>query len=157
MSSPVQSCLSCSTPLDPNSVACSNCGHAAEISPPPRTAQQPAAPELVAPAHLTNPVGPPMQPPVSPDVNCTVRVVAAKSPGIAVVLSIWLGVGHLDSGKNGPGFALLALYGFLVLLSLVPALWVLTIPAWFIAFIPTAISASHAAKEFNHRNGIVVH
>jgi hypothetical protein len=86
-----------------------------------------------------------------------VRVVAAKSPGIAAVLSIWFGVGHLYVGENGLGFGLLAFYLFLCLVSFLPVLWVLTIPVWFISFIFVAMNASKAAHNFNRRNGVVVH
>ena len=73
-----------------------------------------------------------------------------------MVLSIWLGVGHLYVGVNGLGFCLLGFYLFLCLLSFVPILWILTIPAWFISFIFVAMNASKAAHDFNRRNGLVV-
>jgi hypothetical protein len=85
-----------------------------------------------------------------------VRIVAPKSPGIAAVLSIWFGVGHLYVGENGLGFCLLVFYLFLCLLSFVPILWILTIPVWFIAFILVAMNAFQAANNFNRRNGITV-
>jgi hypothetical protein len=98
----------------------------------------------------------PMSPPPYGYHGGAVRVVAPKSPGIAAVLSIWLGVGHLYVGENGLGFCLLGFYLFLCLLSFVPILWILTIPVWFVAFIFVAMNASKAANNFNRRNGIVV-
>ena len=47
-------------------------------------------------------------------------------------------------------------YVFLVLVSLIPFSWILTVPVWMLAFAFTAIHVSNAAKAFNARNGIVV-
>jgi hypothetical protein len=132
-----RSCASCSTLLQPGAYACPRCGHA--VLPPAGAAAAPAVP-------------PPYGHPGGP-----VRVVSAKSPGVAAVLSIWLGVGHLYVGENVLGFCLLAVYLFLCLLSFLPILWILTIPALFIAFVFVAMHASKAANDFNRRNGIVVH
>ncbi len=129
----VRRCAGCSTPLTPGASACSQCGWHHGVG--------------SAPAPVPVPHGYP---------GGVVRVVAAKSPGIAVVLSIWLGVGHLYVGVNGLGFCLLGFYLFLCLLSFVPILWILTIPAWFISFIFVAMNASKAAHDFNRRNGLVV-
>jgi hypothetical protein len=136
-----RSCAGCSTLLDSGSSTCSRCGEVHGVVPVP-------------PA-----VGPGTPPPVPPPYGYparVVQVVAPKSPGIAVVLSIWLGVGHLYVGVNGLGFCLLAFYLFLCLLSFVPILWVLTIPVWFVSFIFVAMNASKAAHDFNRRNGLVV-
>lgn len=181
-----RSCAGCSTPLDPGAIACSTCGHVAGVSatphpgppvrppepaswtpafPPPtpmiESAQRPTGPPpFGAPPTGATPWPPvpgPALPPPYGYPGGPVRVVAPKSPGIAVVLSIWLGVGHLYVGENGLGFGLLAFYLLLCLLSFVPILWILTIPVWFIAFIFVAMNASKAANNFNRRNGIVVH
>lgn len=124
--------------------------------------QNPAGPAALAmppagPAPLPPALDPGLPPVAYGYPGTTVRVVAAKTPGIAVVLSIWLGVGHLYVGENGLGFGLLAYYLFLCLLSLVPILWILTIPIWFVSFILVAINASKAAHNFNRRNGLVIH
>jgi len=86
-----------------------------------------------------------------------VHVVNAKSPGVAVLLSfIWLGAGHLYVGTIGLGIGLMVFDFLLVLISLIPFSWFLTVPVWLIAFIFVAIHVSNAAKAFNARNGIVV-
>jgi len=86
-----------------------------------------------------------------------VHVVPAKSSGIGVLLSfLWLGAGHLYVGNMGLGIGLIVFDFFLVLLSFIPLVWILTFPIWLIAFIFAAIHVSNAAKAFNRRNGIVV-
>ncbi|MBL8928429.1 MAG: hypothetical protein JNM77_19700 [Pseudonocardia sp.] len=86
-----------------------------------------------------------------------VHVVNAKSPGVAVLLSfIWLGAGHLYVGNIGLGIGLMVFDFFLVLVSLIPLSWILTVPVWLISFVFIAIHVSNAAKAFNARNGIVV-
>ncbi len=137
-------CISCSTPLGLGSTTCTRCGHVHGATPPGAP-----FPSVVA--------LPPSVPPPYGQPGGMVRVVAAKSPGIAAVLSIWFGVGHLYVGENGLGFGLLAFYLFLCLVSFLPVLWVLTIPVWFISFIFVAMNASKAAHNFNRRNGVVVH
>ena len=134
-----RSCAGCSAPLHPGSPACSNCGYVSGAAP-----------------HTHLPVRAPV-PPVFGYPGAPVRVVAAKSPGVAAVLSIWLGVGHLYVGVNGLGFCLLGFYLFLCLMSFIPVLWILTIPVWFVAFVFTAMNASKAAHDVNRRNGISVH
>src|SRR5690242_18023174 len=149
-----RSCAGCSMPLDRGATACSKCGHigglssTAHVGPsrPPELPREPAG---------GTPASPPQPPPYGYPGG-TVRVVAPKSPGIAVVLSIWLGVGHLYVGENGIGFCLLAFYLFLCLLSFLPILWIVTIPVWFVAFIFVGMSASKAANNFNRRNGLVM-
>ena len=146
-----RTCAGCSTPLVPGASACSQCGHVdrAGFTASSRAGVVPLPPE-------PGPGMPPTPPPYD-HPGPVVRVVAAKSPGIAVVLSIWLGVGHFYVGVNGLGFGLLAFYLFLCLMSFVPILWILTIPVWFVSFIFVAMNASKAAHDFNRRNGLVVH
>lgn len=168
-----RSCAGCSTPLAPGSTTCAACGpvDGAGFTRHPRpaapTSAWPGAPAGRPPTvgWAQNPAGPPpaMPPaggvPMPPPYGYpggTVRVVAAKSPGIAAVLSIWFGVGHLYVGANGLGFGLLAYYLFLCLLSFVPILWILTIPVWFISFVFVAMNASKAAHDVNRRNGVTV-
>jgi TM2 domain-containing membrane protein YozV len=87
-----------------------------------------------------------------------VHVVSAKSPGVAVLLSfIWLGAGHLYVGRIGLGIGIMVFDFFLILLSLIPFSWILTVPVWLIAFVFIAINVSNEAKACNARNGIVVH
>jgi TM2 domain-containing membrane protein YozV len=85
------------------------------------------------------------------------HVVSAKSPGVAVLLSfIWLGAGHLYVGKIGLGIGLMVLDFFLVMLSLIPFTWIITVPVWLITFVFVAIHVSNESKAFNARNGIIV-
>jgi TM2 domain-containing membrane protein YozV len=155
---PALMCARCAHALIPGSAACMMCGHPVTAGPsspaalpnPALKARLSPPPGLPMPAMRSAPVYPPGIP------YGPVKVVSAKTPGIAAVLSVWLGVGHLYVGKNGPGFALLTLWGFLVLLSIVPFMMILTVPAWLITFIPTAISAANAAKDYNRRNGLIV-
>jgi TM2 domain-containing membrane protein YozV len=95
-------------------------------------------------------------PPHSPQP--ALHVVSAKSPGIAVLLTfLWLGAGDLYVGRIGLGIGLMVFDAFLVLLSIIPFSWIITVPVWWIAFICVAIHVSNEAKAFNRRNGIIVH
>lgn len=103
------------------------------------------------------PAVPAMAPAPPPGYGGTVRLVTAKSPGIAVLLSfLWLGAGHLYVGQIGAGIALIVLDFFLALLSFTVFGLLISIPVWLIAFVIVAILAARAAKDFNYRNGIVV-
>lgn len=134
-------CAGCSTPLHGWAGPCRNCGHVPTATP---------APSSVAPAAPPNAGMPPHAQPM-------VHVVNAKSPGVAVLLSfIWLGAGHLYVGNIGLGIGLMVFDFFLVLVSLIPLSWILTVPVWLISFVFIAIHVSNAAKAFNARNGIVV-
>lgn len=98
-----------------------------------------------------------MPPSLPPGHDGTVRLVTAKSPGIAVLLSLlWLGAGHLYVGKIGAGIALIVLDFFLFVLSFTVLGLIISIPVWLITFVIVAILASQAAKDFNRRNGIIV-
>ena len=135
-------CASCSTPLHGWAGPCRNCGHMPVAAPGPLVpAAAPYAGGPVLPPH-------PQQ---------MVHVVNAKSPGVAVLLSfIWLGAGHLYVGNIGLGIGLMVFDFFLVMVSLIPFSWILTVPVWMLAFVFIAIHVSNAAKAFNARNGIVV-
>jgi hypothetical protein len=85
-----------------------------------------------------------------------IGVVAAKSPGIAVLLSIWLGGGQLYVGQVGLGVCCLVFYAFLFLISFTGIGLLIAIPCWLVAFPILAIAASNEAKSFNRRNGIIV-
>lgn len=136
-------CASCSTPLDGRTGPCRNCGHVLSAAPAP-----------LAPTTAPN-AGYPV-PPFAPQPM--VHVVSAKSPGVAVLLSfIWLGAGHLYVGRIGLGIGIMVFDFFLILLSLIPFSWILTVPVWLIAFVFIAINVSNEAKACNARNGIVVH
>jgi TM2 domain-containing membrane protein YozV len=135
-------CASCSTPLHGWTGPCRNCGYASTA------AQAPFLPAVAPQAGVPVPAYPP-QP--------MVHVVSAKSPGVAVLLSfIWLGAGHLYVGRIGLGIAIMVFEFFLVLFSLIPFSWFLTVPVWLIAFVLIAINVSNEAKAFNARNGILV-
>jgi len=132
-------CVRCSTPLDGRTGTCATCGHVAGVG-APSTSLMPAAP--VAPPYPQAPV----------------HVVSAKSPGVGVLLSfLWLGAGHLYVGRIGLGIGLMVFDFFLVLLSIIPIIWIITVPVWLIAFVFVALNVANAAKAFNLRNGIVVH
>jgi TM2 domain-containing membrane protein YozV len=83
-------------------------------------------------------------------------VVAAKTPAVAVLLSIlWLGAGHLYAGRTALGLALMAVDVFLVLFLMVPLIgWVLAPLAWFGLCIYAAISSSNAVKRRNAQWGL---
>lgn len=112
-----------------------------------------------APAHPAAPGSAQNSPaPPNPYPQAAVRVVTAKSPGIGVLLSfLWLGAGHLYVGQIGLGVGLIVFDFFLVLLSFIPFLWLLTFPVWLVSLVFVAINVSNAAKAFNRRNGIIVH
>jgi TM2 domain-containing membrane protein YozV len=172
-------CPACSAPLDGRTGPCANCAYVPSVSPappghpaPPSVAPPPN-PTTTAPVLWSPPVNnqpPPMPPranqqPYYPPPGYPVPypypqhhiVVAAKSPGLAVFFSIWLGAGHLYVGKTGPGVGLLVLHFFLLLMLFTLIGAVIAIPIWCVAFAFTAVSASNEAKGFNHRNGITVY
>ncbi len=87
----------------------------------------------------------------------TVQIVAAKSPGVAALLSLlWFGAGHLYAGSTGIGITLIVFDFFLALCMLVPLLWLIIIPLWFVLLPIVMITAASSAKGFNQRNGIIV-
>jgi hypothetical protein len=85
-----------------------------------------------------------------------IGVVAGKSPGLAVFLSIWLGGGHLYAGQTVLGIGMLFFHFLLVLLLITGIGAIIAIPLWFVCFPIAAVTASNACKEFNRRNGIIV-
>jgi TM2 domain-containing membrane protein YozV len=95
--------------------------------------------------------------PYAPAVGQPVVVVAAKSAGIAVLLTLlWLGAGHLYAGKIGAGIALVIFDFVLFLLALTFVGALLAVPVWIITFAIAAFLSANAVSEFNRRNGIVV-
>ncbi len=84
-------------------------------------------------------------------------VVAAKSPGVAVLLSfIWLGAGHLYANKTGLGVALMVYDACLVVLALSLIGLILALPLWLISAPFVMWHAASSANAFNRRNGVVV-
>ncbi len=84
-------------------------------------------------------------------------VVAAKTPGIAVLLSfLWLGAGHLYAGRTGAGVAFMATNFFLVLFFLfIPLIaWLIAPVVWVPLFVVAAVTASGAVRAHNARWGI---
>jgi TM2 domain-containing membrane protein YozV len=158
----VATCTRCSTPLDGWTDACTSCGNVPGVSPSPSAAAGPSAAPVPS-RPVSSSLGPAVPtpapyPPHPPYTAPPLHVVPAKSPGLGVLLSfLWLGAGHLYIGKIGLGVGLIVFDFFLVLLSIIPFIWVLTFPIWLITFIFVAINVSNEAKAFNHRNGIVVH
>jgi TM2 domain-containing membrane protein YozV len=151
-------CARCSAPLVGWTDACSHCGYVSGMNPSPTAAPapsasavaQPPSPNMAVPAVPAMPARPPYPHPM-------MHVVSAKSPGVAVLLSfIWLGAGHLYVGKIGLGIGLMVLDFFLVMLSLIPFTWIITVPVWLITFVFVAIHVSNESKAFNFRNGIIV-
>lgn len=84
-------------------------------------------------------------------VNSTV---AAKTPGIAVLLSLlWLGAGHLYANRNATGVILAIAELFLVLLSFTVVGLFLTVPIWLVATPIVMVLSAQAVTDFNRRNG----
>jgi len=83
-------------------------------------------------------------------------VVAAKTSGIAVLLSfLWLGAGHLYAGRTGAGLAFMVTNFFLVLFFLIPIIgWLIAPMIWVPLFVVAAVTASGAVKAHNARWGI---
>jgi TM2 domain-containing membrane protein YozV len=84
-------------------------------------------------------------------------VVAAKTPGIAVLLSfLWLGAGHLYAGRTGAGVTFMVANFFLVLFFLfIPLIgWLIAPVIWVALFVVAAVTASGAVKAHNARWGI---
>ena len=88
-------------------------------------------------------------------------VVPLKTPGIAVLLSIfWLGAGHLYVGRIMAGAVLAGINAVLVLfvslfLLVFPVvgllLWLLVALPWVPAVVVSAIDSAAAAKRYNDR------
>jgi len=122
-------CHNCSALLPAGAAACGTCGY-----------QTGSAAVSYPPA-----AGPP------------VVVVAAKSAGIAVLLTLlWLGAGHLYAGKIGAGIALVVFDFVLFLLALTFVGALVAIPIWIVTFAIAAFLSANAVSDFNRRNGIVV-
>ena len=152
-------CSRCRTPRPPGATVCQRCGYGPPVgqmisyAPPPQQQQPPPfyppyppqAPQAMYP-HV---MYPPMPPPQG------MILVSAKSPGIAVLMSLWLGGGHLYIRQTAAGFVLMVFWAFLCIASWIPFAIFLTAPTWFIAFIASAISAAHGANEYNRRNGFI--
>jgi len=83
-------------------------------------------------------------------------VVAAKTSGIAVLLSfLLLGAGHLYAGRVGTGVAFMLTHFFLVLFLFIPFIgWLLAPMIWAGLFVVAAVTASGAVKAHNARWGI---
>jgi TM2 domain-containing membrane protein YozV len=123
-------CRQCSALLQVGAPTCGTCGC--------RTAAAPAAP-------------------YAPVAGQPVVVVAAKSAGIAVLLTLlWLGAGHLYAGKIGAGIALVVFDLVLAMLAATLFGLIIAVPVWMVTFAIAAFLAANAVSEFNRRNGIVV-
>jgi len=144
------SCPNCSKQLDSTTSACSGCGYSHGIRPAPGV----ASPQDVPPS---TPFANPSAVPAPLHPSGPVAVVSAKSPGIAVLLSVlWLGAGHLYVGQIGLGIGLMVFDFLLFLLSLTGVGLFISIAAWLISFVIIATRVSKAANDFNQRNGIIV-
>jgi TM2 domain-containing membrane protein YozV len=95
--------------------------------------------------------------PAGPAVGRPVGVVAAKSTGIAVLLSVlWVGAGNLYAGSIGTGVALMLFDGLLALLALTGFGLIIAFPIWLVTCIVATVLAVNSVSSFNRRNGIVV-
>jgi TM2 domain-containing membrane protein YozV len=154
-------CGNCRSPVHPSTPVCMNCGQpqtgsgASVVDPPAGQGQPPAFVRLPSQSHAPAFV----QRPASSESPAagSIGVVAAKSPGLAVFLSIWLGGGQLYVGQIGLGIGLLVFHFFLLLLLFTGIGAILAVPLWLVSFALVATASSNAAKEFNRRNGIIVH
>ncbi len=169
-------CQACRASLPAPYTRCMTCGvvqdrsvrvgyASAPVYPPPTpsagtviSSSSPYFPMSQSSAPLPVPYGSPASVPMAysgqPQI---VRVVAPKSPGIAVLLTLlWLGAGHLYANRVATGLVLMALDLVLVLMSFSVFMLVFTIPVWVIAVPVTMIFASRAVHDFNHRNGVVL-
>jgi len=82
--------------------------------------------------------------------------VQAKSPGIAVLLSIWLGGGQLYVGQIAAGVCLLIWHFFLIFVTFTLIGLIVAVPLWLISFAIVASLAASEANNYNRRNGINV-
>lgn len=129
-------CRNCTAPLPMGAPSCATCGH------------QTGAP-AAAPYYPTAP---------QPAVAQPMVVVAAKSTGIAVLLTLlWLGAGHLYAGKIGAGVALMVFDFVLSLLAITGFGLIIAFPVWLVSVVVAAMLASSAVTAFNRRNGVLVH
>ncbi|MBB5955070.1 TM2 domain-containing membrane protein YozV [Saccharothrix tamanrassetensis] len=84
-------------------------------------------------------------------------VVTAKSPGIAVLLSfLWLGAGNLYAGQTALGIILIIVNFPLAILAMTVLGLIIAFPVWLILAVLGMVMAAQGAKDFNHRNGIMV-
>ncbi|MFE2756965.1 hypothetical protein ACFXGA_33710 [Actinosynnema sp. NPDC059335] len=138
---PPPMCGSCGAYLQPPSTTCAVCG----------STQWPQQPVAQAPAY------PP--PGVQPmPYGMPVRgVVTAKTPGIAVLLSLlWLGAGNLYAGQTALGVVLLLVNFPLVFLAMSVLGLIIAFPVWAVLVIVSIATGVQGVKNFNHRNGIIV-
>lgn len=165
-------CARCRRPRPPAANICSNCGYPASAGPPPHYDPPPyVAPPHAAPLPAAAPYAPPHDGPyhqqypsvpVSPQPTPygplvpVIPVVPAKSPGIAVLLSIWLGGGQLYVGQIAAGICLLIWHFFLLFITFTIIGLIVAVPLWVISFAIVASLAASAAKDYNRRNGINV-
>jgi TM2 domain-containing membrane protein YozV len=122
-------CTRCSSWLPVGTAACGTCGHPTGAA--------------------VNAYGPvPGQP---------VVVVAAKSAGVAVLLTVlWMGAGHLYAGRIGAGIALMVFDFVLGLIALTGLGLIIAFPVWLVSCAIAAYLATEAVATFNRRNGVVV-
>ena len=92
-----------------------------------------------------------------PTLRAPSAVVAAETPGVAVLLTfLWLGAGHLYAGRTGAGVAFMVANSFLLLLLVIPIIgWLMAPVSWVALFVMAAVTASGAVKAHNARWGIV--
>jgi TM2 domain-containing membrane protein YozV len=143
-------CARCRRRRPPAANVCPTCGYPASAGPPPYAPPQYAPPyQQQTPMQVYLPP-PPYGPPVP------VPVISAKSPGIAVLLSIWLGGGQLYVGQVAAGVCLLIWHFFLLFVTFTVIGLIVAVPLWLISFAIVASLAASEANNYNRRNGINV-
>ncbi len=153
---PPPMCGSCGAYLQPPNNTCGVCGtvqwpnqppvYIPHAPPVPGIGQQPPPPPYGQPVPY-GPHGAPMMP----------GVVTAKSPGIAVLLSLlWLGAGNLYAGQTALGVILIIVNFPLWLLAMTVLGLIVAFPVWLVLVVVGTVLAAQGAKEFNYRNGIMV-
>lgn len=156
---PPPMCGSCGAYLQPPNTTCTVCG--TSQWPQQQPIYIPHAPPAtpVNPPHGAPPPGYGAQPYGQPYGHpMPMHVVTAKSPGIAVLLSfLWLGAGNLYAGQTGLGVALIIINFPLAILGLTIFGLIIAFPIWLVLAIVGMALAAQGAKEFNQRNGIIVH
>lgn len=135
--SPPPMCGSCGAFLQPPNPRCQVCGTSQWAQPP----MPPQRPQTAAPPYAMPNGG----------------FVTAKSPGIAILLSLlWLGAGNVYAGQIVLGIVLMVVDIPLAFLAFTLVGLVIAFPVWLILVVISIVVATQGVKSFNERNGIVV-
>ena len=93
--------------------------------------------------------------PASPAMPFVPILVTAKTPGIAVLLSmLWFGAGHLYANKAATGVILMMVDAAIGCIALTGLGLIVAVPVWIVMAPIVAALSAQATKDYNRRNGV---